>query len=699
LRHYWRVRSSRLTVPARLREHGGALVPAVLLLGVVIAWAAGGGGYESLPTLGGYDPDPWYLGALALLALLAATAAGVGRPRISRPAGLALAGLTAYTLWSFASITWASDPGTALRGSDRTLVYLAAFALFAILPWTPTAVRIALGLLVAGLGVLALVTAIRVAHDGDPTSLYIDNRLSFPLGYYNADAAMFMMTALGAIALAARRRTPGLLRPVALALAGLCLQLALLSQSRGWLFTVPVILVVALLVIPNRLRLLAAALGPALAAAAAAPALLDVYSKANRLGYQVAPARLSSVLHQQGQHALRIALVADLVLLVAGVGAVVLDRRVTLSQRAARGVNRAGAVLAVLAVLAGAGAGLIATHGHVVREVKHAWNSFASTSNSTSGSSRFTSLGSQRADFWRVALRETGRHPLIGLGQDNFADSYLAQRRTSQEPRWAHSIELRLLVHTGIIGLLMFAAFLAAALVAALRGTRADRARRVAAGLALAPLIVWLIHGSVDWFWEVPALSVPALAFLGAATALGRPRSPAALPAAAVRRRAIAIAGAVVASATAVLALAAVAVPYLAAREVQRSIDAWPRDPTLAFRDLRSATDLVSFDARTYLVGGAIALNLGDGADARAWLEGAARHDPRAWLPPLLLGVVAGERGDHAGARAQLLRAKPLDPTEPLISEALTRAGSRHPLTFAEVQASLSQRSVARFGH
>jgi O-Antigen ligase len=686
---------------ARLRAYGPALVPAGLALAIVIAWAASGGGYESLPGLGGYDPDPWYLGALALLGLLAATLAGLGLPRISRPAGIALGALTAYTLWSFASIAWAGDPGTALRGSDRTLVYLAAFTLFAMLPWTPAALRAALGLLVAGFGVLAIVTAIRVAHDGDPSSLYIGDRLSYPLGYYNADAAMFTIAALAAIALAARRSTPAVVRAVAVALAGLCLQLALLGQSRGWLFTVPVVLVVALVVIPNRLRLLAAALGPALATVAAAPALLDVYSKANALGYPVAPARLEMVLHQRGQHALLVAVIADLVLLLVAAAVVVLDRRVTLSEHATRAINRAGAALAVLAVLAGAGAGLVATHGHVVRKVEHAWNSFASTrvsagaatNGSTNSSSRFGSLGSQRADFWRVALREAGRHPLIGIGQDNFADSYLAERRTNQEPRWAHSIELRLLVHTGIVGLLMFVAFLVAALVAALRGAGRDPARRVAAGLALVPLIVWLVHGSLDWFWEFPALSVPALGFLGAATALGRPKSPAARLGPA-RRRAVSI----LAVAITALAIAAIGVPYLAARDVQRSIDVWPRNPVLAFRELRSAADLVSFDARTYLVGGAIALNLGDGVDARPWLTGAARHDPRAWLPPLLLGVIAGEHGDRAGARAELLRARPLDPAEPLISDALARVGSGHPLTFAEVQASLAQRSTARFG-
>src|SRR5947209_6441022 len=82
---------------------------------------------------------------------------------------------------------------------------------------------------------------------------------------------------------------------------------------------------------------------------------------------------------------------------------------------------------------------------------------------------------------------------------------------------------MRLLAHTGIVGLLLFALFLGAALLAWSRA-RLKRGDDVAwlAGACILPLIVWLIHGSVDWFWEMPALSGPALGFLGVAVALAR---------------------------------------------------------------------------------------------------------------------------------------------------------------------------------
>ncbi len=194
------------TFAARLRAEGLPLVPASLTIAVVTAWAATGGGYESQPTLGaGYDPDPWFLGALMLVGLLCATVLGLGGLRLSRWAKVAAGAFALYVVWSFLSTLWAHDQGTAFLGSDRALIYLATFLTFAILPWRAWSVSVALGMLVTGLGALAVVTAIRLVALANPASLFLNARLSYPLGYYNADAAMFMTTAVTAIALCSRR--------------------------------------------------------------------------------------------------------------------------------------------------------------------------------------------------------------------------------------------------------------------------------------------------------------------------------------------------------------------------------------------------------------------------------------------------------------------------------------------------------------
>jgi hypothetical protein len=703
----------------RVREEGLPLIPAGLTVAVIIAWAATGGGYEARPVLErAYNPNPWYLGALILVGLWCATALGLVRVRLSRWAAIACAALAAYTAWSFLSVLWAHDQGAAFLGSDRALVYLAAFTTFAIVPWSRWSVRIALVALVCGFGALAVLTAIRLAVLSNPSSLYLDSRLVYPLGYYNADAALFMMTALVAVALSSRRGGAPALRVAGLVVAAVCLQLAVLGQSRGWLFTVPVVLVLALVIVPGRLRLLAFALGPAAASVAAAPALLRVYSSATVNGVALAEPRLGQVLHHQGAHAVHAMLLADVALAIVAALAVIVDRRAIPSATTVRSTNRLAAVLAVAAVLAGIAAGLVATHGHPIGRVEHAWSSFANANATVgSGSSRFTALGSQRVDFWRVALHEWSAHPLLGSGQDNFAAGYLRLRHTEQEPRWAHSLELRLLVHTGLFGALLFALFIIAVAVAALRGRGARHPpERFAAAVALLPLVVWLVHGSLDWFWEFPALSVPALAFAGAATALGRTPAPADSPVPAVApTQAGAVAGTGEAATpacsrrlgivrwcvTALLgagALVAVALPFAAAHEIQRAIAAWPDRPALAYGELRSAASLLPFDEQTYLLRGAMAIDLGEASAARHSFAEAERRDAEDWLAPFVLGLLAGERGRSAESRAQIRGALRLNPRDPVVVAALARAGGRHPLTVEQAQRLLSSRVQERFG-
>ncbi|HWX88371.1 MAG TPA: hypothetical protein VNX67_09365, partial [Solirubrobacteraceae bacterium] len=80
--------------PGELAEHlrteGLPLIACGLTIAVVVAWAATGGGYESQPVLGGgYDPDPWYLGALMIVGVLGACLLGLPSIRLGRSAKIA----------------------------------------------------------------------------------------------------------------------------------------------------------------------------------------------------------------------------------------------------------------------------------------------------------------------------------------------------------------------------------------------------------------------------------------------------------------------------------------------------------------------------------------------------------------------------------------------------------------------------------
>ena len=253
---------------------------------------------------------------------------------------------------------------------------------------------------------MAIVTTIRLAALANPSTLYLDARLVYPLGYYNADAAMFMMTALVAVALACRRGGAPVPRVAGLVVAAVCLQLAVLGQSRGWLFTVPLVLAITLLILPGRLRLLVFALGPVAATAAAAPALFQVYGKTTVGGLTLSEPRLGQVLHSQGAHAMHTMLIADVALALAAALAVALDRRVAPSPTTKRRIDRVAAAVAVAVALAGVAVGLVAVHGHASGGSNTPGTRSPTRNTGPSGSSRFTALGSQRVDFWRVALDE-----------------------------------------------------------------------------------------------------------------------------------------------------------------------------------------------------------------------------------------------------------------------------------------------------
>jgi hypothetical protein len=623
------------------------LLPGSLALVVFVFWAA---------DQAGYPQTVWYPGAIFLLALLVVVATsyggGLAMPRAVRRASAFAA---AYVLWSFLSIAWADVKGDAWDGANRTLLYLTVYVLFAGIPWGSRAASMLLAAFSISIAAVGGLVLLKAAHD--PSPYFIQGRLSEPAGYPNANAALFLIAFWPAVFLASRRELPSIVRALLLGASVLLLDLGVLTQSRGSLFAIPLVLLLYFALVPDRLRAMLWLLAPTAAIVMSLGRLLDVYSATqNGSGVKAAMADARTA-----------AVVGVILVAVVAAAAAVLDRRSAKRQSVQpRGRWRLAAASFTLALV-------VATAAGVTGRLDLGRASELSSSHFTSG------FGSTRYDVWRVALHQFAGSPIWGVGADNFAVGYLRERREQIEPLYPHSIELRVLSQTGIVGAALFGGFLVCALTGALRRRRSSD--RFAAGLRAVCVVAfayWFLHGSIEWFWEFPGLAAPAFALLALAASVDRPRETREGHSFSRQRRIAASLAFVVGAG---LALFSYAGPWLAAREVEVAASSWRADPNDAFVRLERARWLNPLSDQPDLVAGAIADRIGNRARMRLSFARALRRDPKSWYAALELGVVDALAGRKGLALRRLELARALNPSEEAIALAIRGVRSGRPVS------------------
>ncbi|HEY4810063.1 MAG TPA: O-antigen ligase family protein [Solirubrobacteraceae bacterium] len=680
-----------------------ATVPALVALALFVVWAT---------SQAGYPVTHWAPGALVVLVLLA-IALGAVRVRIAevpRAVLIALAALAAYTALSYLSILWAANTGDAWEGANRTLLYLLVFALFALWRQRGRSAALMLCLWTIALIALAAFTAFHLsaASGAHLQSMLPGGRLDYPTGYPNANAAQWLMAFWPALLLARSEQLPWGIRGLLAGGAVLLAEVALLSQSRGSIYATPVMVVLVFALLPGRIRTFALLIPVVAGVAVAAPAVLHV---GDRLEHEaVVPATLHTAIASMFAAALAVGLVVAL-------GAYIESLR-PFSRKTRKRIHAGIRAVALLTLVVSVIGGL-AVAGNPITRIEKSWHSFKGgySSDNTSGSRLVSGLGSNRYDFYRVALDEFKAHPLLGIGADNFQQQYLAQGRSDETPHYPHSIELRTLSQTGLIGALIALIGLGGALLAAARALR--RAKPLAGDVAAAALAgfgYWAVHGSFDWFWEFAGLGAAAFALLGIACALAprrgastRGASPPVAPDNAQRaadaeqvpeaagpdpdpavgsagagrhsRRLALGAGLLVALAAAV----SLAAPWLSQLEVQNAARIWTSKPQAAYARLRDAAQLNPLSDEADLLAGSIALRYGELSHAQQQFSLALGRDPGDAYAALERGAIASAKGQRALALDLLGRALQLEPREPLAREALMLVREGHRLSIEEL--------------
>jgi hypothetical protein len=674
-----------------------ATAPALVAIALFVVWAT---------SQAGYPLTHWAPGGLVVLALLA-LAVALLRVRLAEmpvPVKLALGCLAAYTALSYLSILWAAVPGDAWEGANRTLLYLLVFALFAT--WRQHGTSAALLLVVWALAMIGLAAFVLLHVDGAGAAslreMFPGGRLTYPSSYANANAAQWLMAFWPALLLV---RTPRLhwgLRGLLAGGAVLLAEVALLSQSRGSLYATPVVLVLVFALVPQRTRTFAALIPVAAGIAVAAPSVLHV---GNRLD------KHEEVVHATLHSAVTATLLASVAVALLVALAAAIESRVELAQASTTRTNRvvgAIAIATLIAVLAGGWAAA----GDPVARVRHGWDTFkGGYAANGSGGDRLTSgLGSNRYDFYRVALDEFKAHPLVGIGADNFQQAYLAKGHSEETPRYPHSVELRTLTQTGLVGALIALLGLAAALVAVaqaglLRGARrADPLGAAVAAGAFAGFAYWLVHGSFDWFWEFAGLGAPAFALLGLACALapargvaladgeagvearageggfaghrglaaGDARASERSPRARARRGRRAALG--VGAVALLIAAASLVMPWLSQLQLERAAQIWTKAPRRAYAALSDAASLNRLSDEANLEAGSIALRFDDLTRADRQFALALERVPGDAYATLERGAIASSRAERASALRFFAAAVRLDPRDEIARRALASA-------------------------
>jgi len=480
-------------------------------------------------------------GVAAVLAVLVATAAfgrsayyGTLPQPFNASLGLILmalfAGITAL------SVGWSLVPNASLIDAMRLIAYTCVLAMAALVAQLhkDRAREILLGAGLAALVIVLYALLSRAVPGLFPDS---DNfaRLRLPFGYWNAVGSVAAIGLLIALWTGTSRAGSKPLEIISYPAGGLFVVALMLSQSRGVLLALSLVLGVWLLLIPRRLRT------AGWLAIVCALSLVVVAWAYNKTALSIDDVPFADRKSAGLQLLLALILLCGI---LAAAGNFVRSRRHTnpLAARQRWLIGRALLILLAispLVIAVGIGVGTDKGFATITDGATGLFSTGATAP--TNSPDRLTQTNSFRGRYWSDAFKVFETHTVFGTGGDTYAVARLPYRNDEVNVSHAHGMVPQVASDLGAVGLLMLLGLTAVWLTAAFKlvgaSARApwlwlrevDETRLASVGLMLVALMFGL-HSAIDWIWFFPGVAFFGL--LGGGWTLGSPdaHSPVAEP-------------------------------------------------------------------------------------------------------------------------------------------------------------------------
>jgi O-antigen ligase len=428
----------------------------------------------------------------------------------------AVTGLGLFTIWTLTSALWSHAPAQALIEFDRALMYWVALVLFGSFAWSRERLLWAVRALTLAMVVVAVAgLATRILPELHSVQASIENdRLSYPLSYWNGLGIFAAVTIVFCIGLATRREEPPVSKALAAAAVPLVTATLYFCFSRGAIGALAIGLVL-FVVLSARRELLGSAI--AILPPTIVGVLLCLGTHTLSTAHYTAASGVSEG-HTLTLELVGLALAAGVLRLLLGA----LDRRLDRVEISARRRRRAWAVSGALIAIVVIAAAIAVDAPSRITSGFESFTETKSLQDPNELQDRFTTVNNNgRLVQWELALENFDKHPLLGSGAGTYGRLWAKEGNEYFKVVNAHSVYFGAMSNLGAPGLIFLLVGLFSILIGlAMRIRGPDRILYAALFVAA---FTWAIHAGVDWDWEMPATGFFIFGLGGMAIA-ARPR-------------------------------------------------------------------------------------------------------------------------------------------------------------------------------